>query len=78
MLFSGFVEPLLDKNIAKHIKIFKTEVPSCRVEMVTNGDPITIANLNKISDAGLDALLVSCYDGEHQIEEITLGASKQI
>ncbi len=71
ILFSGFVEPLLDVNIANHISTLKNKVPNCRIEMVTNGDPITVKNLNKLQEAGLDALLVSCYDGEHQIEEIS-------
>ena len=71
VLFSGFVEPLLDKNIAQHVATIKSVVPRCRVEMVTNGDPITVKNLNKLSAANLDKLLVSCYDGEHQITELT-------
>jgi radical SAM protein with 4Fe4S-binding SPASM domain len=50
--------------------------PQCRIEMVTNGDPVTINNLNRIYDAGLDTLLVSCYDGEHQIEEISSKVSQ--
>ena len=39
--------------------------------MVTNGDPITVKNLDKLSASRLDKLLVSCYDGEHQIDELT-------
>lgn len=70
LLFSGFVEPLLDKKISALIKILRTALPDCRIEMVTNGDPITVTNLNKIHRAGLNALLVSCYDGEHQIDGI--------
>jgi radical SAM protein with 4Fe4S-binding SPASM domain len=76
ILFSGFVEPLLDVNIASHISALKIKNPQCRIEMVTNGDPITINNLNRIYDAGLDTLLVSCYDGEHQIEEISSKISR--
>ncbi len=76
ILFSGFVEPLLDVNIASHISALKMKNPQCRIEMVTNGDPVTINNLNRIYDAGLDTLLVSCYDGEHQIEEISSKVSK--
>ena len=71
ILFSGFVEALLDKNIARHVKVLKTALPDCRIEMVTNGDPITVKNLNKLQSAGLNALLVSCYDGEHQIPQIS-------
>lgn len=70
VLFSGFVEPLLDKNISRWVGIIKKKVPKSRVEIITNGDPITQKNLNKLHKAGLDALLVSCYDGAHQIEEL--------
>lgn len=70
ILFSGFVEPLLDKNLPHHIRLLKIKNPDVRIEAVTNGDPITIKNLNALHEAGLDALLVSCYDGEHQIAAI--------
>ena len=70
VLFSGFVEPMLDKHISNHISVLREKLPYCRIEMVTNGDPLNIANLNKLAHSGLDSLLVSCYDGPHQIEEI--------
>ena len=38
ILFSGFVEPLLDKNIYNLINILRTSLPKARIEMVTNGD----------------------------------------
>lgn len=70
ILFSGFVEPLLDVNIKDHIRTLREFLPNARIELVTNGDPITITNVCKIFEAGLDCLLVSCYDGAHQIDEI--------
>ena len=36
--YSGFVEPLLDKNIYNLIKEVSQKIPECRREIVTNGD----------------------------------------
>ena len=36
--YSGFVEPLLDKNIFNLIKMAREFVPSSNIELVTNGD----------------------------------------
>ena len=36
--YSGFVEPLLDKNIYNLVKEFRDNIPGCRIEIVTNGD----------------------------------------
>lgn len=71
ILFSGFVEPLLDKRICDHLFTLREQLPDCRLEMVTNGDPLTVVNFNKLAASGLDTLLVSCYDGPHQITQIT-------
>lgn len=70
ILFSGFVEPLLNKSLYKHIEVIRSKNPNCRIEIITNGDPITKNNLNKLFYAGIDYLLVSCYDGPHQIDKI--------
>jgi radical SAM protein with 4Fe4S-binding SPASM domain len=70
ILFSGFVEPLLDKKIANHIAELKSSAPNAQIELVTNGDPVTVSTLNKLANAGLDKMLVSCYDGEWQLGDI--------
>lgn len=70
ILFSGFVEPLLDVNISRHIRYLADQAPRAHIEMISNGDPITISNLNKLADSGLSMLLVSLYDGPHQVDEI--------
>ena len=59
--YSGFVEPLLDKNIYNLISEAKYNLPTARVEMVTNGDVLNINRL-KIFKAGLDTILISVYD----------------
>jgi radical SAM protein with 4Fe4S-binding SPASM domain len=65
--FSGFVEPLLDKKIFNHIKIVKKFCPKSRIEMVTNGDPLSIDRLKKLFDNGLDKILISAYDGKEDV-----------
>ena len=65
--FSGFVEPLLDKKIYKHIKNLKKYLPNCRIEIVTNGDPLNIDRLKKLFLSGLDKILISAYDGKDDV-----------
>lgn len=68
-LFSGFVEPLLDKKIYRHIKTVRRHLPQGRIEMVTNGDPLNRSRLLKLFESGLDTLLISAYDGPEQAED---------
>lgn len=67
--FSGFVEPMLDKNIYFHIKKFKDLLPKCRIELVTNGDPLNIVRLKKLFSHGLDKILISVYDGKDDVKK---------
>ena len=62
--YSGFVEPMLDKNIYNLIKNAKTFLPKSRIEMVTNGDALNKQRLKKLFDNGLDTILISVYDSE--------------
>lgn len=61
--FSGFVEPLLDKNIFKLIETFRCALPFCNIEIVTNGDVLNLNRLKKLFLSGLNKLLISVYDG---------------
>ena len=63
ILFSGFVEPLLDKSIYSHIKTISEGLPKCRIELVTNGDVLNPARLKRLFKSGLSTLLISVYDG---------------
>ena len=65
-IFSGFVEPLLDKNIYKLISYAKQVLPKARIEIITNGDVLNLKRLKKLYDSGLDRMQVSLYDGEEQ------------
>ena len=63
-MFSGFVEPLLDKNIYNLINILRTSLPKARIEMVTNGDVLNKERAKKLFTSGLSTLLVSVYDSK--------------
>ena len=45
--FSGFVEPLLDKNIYNLLSLIKKYLSS-NLEMVTNGDVLNLKRLKKL------------------------------
>ena len=61
--YSGFVEPLLDKNIFNLISEVSSKLPLARSEIVTNGDVLNRIRLKKLFKAGLSTLLISVYDG---------------
>jgi len=69
IVYSGFGEPLLYKQIDVLIKITKTHCPEARIECNTDGDFVTPEKLRVLFEAGLDALLISMYDGPEQVEE---------
>ena len=76
-MFSGFVEPLLDKNIFDLVAIVRRNLPDARVEMVTNGDVLSQDRLKRLIDSGLSTLLISVYDGPEaaeRFEELCRGA----
>ena len=68
--YSGFVEPMLDKNIYSLISMVKDFLPDCNVEMVTNGDPLNLKRLNKVFQSGLNRILISAYDGKEDADKL--------
>jgi len=64
--YSGFVEPMLDKNIYNLIKMAKDYLPNCNIELVTNGDPLNLTRLKKLFSHGLSKILISAYDGKKE------------
>ncbi len=62
--FSGFVEPLIDKNIYNLIKNAREKIPLVNIELVTNGDPLNKKRLAKLFESGLNKILISVYDTE--------------
>ena len=68
IVFSAYCEPLLHKELETLISNTKSKLPNVKIEIVSNGDLLSIKKLNSIFDAGLDAINISMYDGEHQIQ----------
>lgn len=68
ILFSGFGEPLLHKNLEALIRMAKNYCPNTRIETVTDGDFVTPDKLRSLFNAGLDSLLISLYDGPDQMD----------
>jgi len=76
-LFSGFVEPMLDKQIYDHIKTVRNYLPLARIEMVTNGDVLKVARLKRLFESGLSTILISVYDSAEdavRFNEMCIGA----
>jgi len=67
--YSGFVEPLLDKNIYNLLKMVKEYIPESNIELVTNGDPLNLKRLLKLFEFGLNRILISAYDGKEDAEK---------
>lgn len=68
LLFCGFGESLLYKDLAQAFTILKTHLPNNhQLHLVTNGDRLTINKIKELVAAGLDRFYVSLYDGKDQI-----------
>lgn len=68
--YSGFVEPLIDKNIFNLINMTRTYLPASNIEMVTNGDPLNLKRLLKLFENGLNKILISAYDSKEDAEKL--------
>ena len=68
--YSGFVEPMLDKNIFNLIKMVRNYLPESNIEMVTNGDPLNLKRLEKLFESGLNKILISAYDGKEESDKL--------
>ena len=68
--YSGFVEPLLDKNIFNLISSVRKSLPKSNIEMVTNGDVLNMTRLKKLFSSGLNKLLISAYDGKKEADQL--------
>jgi len=64
VVLSGFGEPTLHPQFGELVAILG---PTCRLELVTNGDTLSPAVVRSLVDAGLDYFVVSVYDGPHQL-----------
>ena len=65
VIFSGNSEPLLHDKIGEIVGAFGKSI---HTEMVTNGDLLNAKLLYELFTAGLGVILVSMYDGPHQVD----------
>ncbi len=63
VVYSGFNEPLLNKNIYKNISQTRSYLPNAKIELITNGDVLNEKRILKLFKSGLSTLLISVYDG---------------
>lgn len=66
IMLAGYGEPLLNKDIINMSRVFSR---FCSVEITTNGDPLSVQYIKNLYDAGIKRVVISMYDGEHQIDE---------
>jgi radical SAM protein with 4Fe4S-binding SPASM domain len=68
IIYSAFSEPFLYNHLEEVIKISKKQCPESRIEVVTNGDFLTIDKINTLFKAGLTRMDVSIYDGPDKVK----------
>ena len=66
IMIAGYGEPLLNRDVVNMCKVFSK---FCNVEITTNGDPLSVKYIKELYSAGAKKIIVSMYDGEHQIDE---------
>ena len=69
VLYSGFNEPMLNKKCYENIARTRRYLPKAKIELITNGDVLSLKNIAKLFDAGLSTLLISVYDGPEDMEK---------
>ncbi|MBF0588133.1 MAG: SPASM domain-containing protein [Magnetococcales bacterium] len=65
--FSGYGEPILNKQFPDHIRLFRRALPENTIETNTNGDKLTVDMIQGLYDAGISALYVNLYDGVESV-----------
>lgn len=70
-LFSGFVEPMLDREIYGHVHTVHSILPQAKIEMVTNGDVLDVHRLIRLFGAGLSTILISVYDSAEDADRLS-------
>ncbi len=68
--YSGFVEPLLDKNIYNLVNMVRNYLPNTNIELVTNGDVLNMKRLKQLFDKGLNKILISAYDSKEDADKL--------
>ena len=58
------------EKIYNQIEDIRQKLPNANIELITNGDPLNIARIEKLFKAGLSYLLISAYDSEEQANNL--------
>jgi len=66
LVLSGYSEPMLHPELVDLVKVLGDSV---HLEMVTNGDKLNVDLIKQLFDNGLDVIVISMYDGPHQVEQ---------
>lgn len=69
VVYSGFNEPLINKECFENIKRTRKYLPNAKIELITNGDVLNLVRLKKLFESGLSTLLISVYDGPEDMEK---------
>tara|TARA_Y100001970_G_scaffold76866_1_gene97651 strand:- start:13475 stop:14359 length:885 start_codon:yes stop_codon:yes gene_type:complete len=69
VIYSGFNEPLLNKNVYKNLKSAREYLPDAKFELITNGDVLNEDRLKKLFLSGLNTILISVYDGPEDMKK---------
>ena len=69
VVYSGFNEPLLNKNCYENIARTRAYLPDAKIELITNGDVLNLKRLIKLFNSGLSTILISVYDGPEDEEK---------
>jgi MoaA/NifB/PqqE/SkfB family radical SAM enzyme len=67
VVLCGYGEPMLHPHLVELVSLFY----GIRVELVTNGDFLTVQKIEALKAVGLAYFVVSMYDGPEQIERFT-------
>lgn len=66
--YSGYGEPMLNKDIYGHIAAMRCRLPDNVLEGNTNGDALNAERIKRLFEAGLTYLYVNLYDGPQQTQ----------
>ncbi|PLY10507.1 MAG: hypothetical protein C0626_05900 [Arcobacter sp.] len=66
IMIAGYGEPLLNKDVIEMCQVF-SEISN--VEITTNGDPLNEKFIKDLYNSGVSKIIISMYDGAHQIDE---------
>lgn len=68
VVLCGYGEPLLHPKVVDIAAVLKSS--GCRVEIVTNGDFLSVGRIKAFRDVGVNYIVVSMYDGVHQVQPL--------